>query len=84
MYITYSYIKRKPNLLFLLWSQIHVFSFFLSAIVVLFPQWSLGVTLWELATLGASPLAELDAADVGAFLSGGYRPSQPHNCPDEL
>ncbi|KOB72849.1 Tyrosine-protein kinase [Operophtera brumata] len=32
----------------------------------------------------ASPLAELDAADVGAFLSGGYRPSQPHNCPDEL
>lgn len=47
-------------------------------------QWSLGITLWELATLGASPLAELDAADVGAFLSGGYRPSQPHNCPDEL
>ncbi|XP_013188669.2 tyrosine-protein kinase Drl [Amyelois transitella] len=46
--------------------------------------WSLGVTLWELATLGASPLAELDAADVGAFLNGGYRPSQPHNCPDEL
>ncbi|XP_075969135.1 tyrosine-protein kinase derailed 2 [Anticarsia gemmatalis] len=46
--------------------------------------WSLGITLWELATLGASPLAELDAADVGAFLSGGYRPSQPHNCPDEL
>ncbi|KAJ2940622.1 hypothetical protein O0L34_g14727 [Tuta absoluta] len=46
--------------------------------------WSLGVTLWELATLGASPLAELDAADVGAFLSGGYRPAQPHNCPDEL
>lgn len=47
-------------------------------------QWSLGITLWELATLGASPLAELDAADVGAFLNGGYRPSQPHNCPDEL
>ncbi|XP_063394897.1 tyrosine-protein kinase Drl isoform X2 [Cydia fagiglandana] len=46
--------------------------------------WALGITLWELATLGASPLAELDAADVGAFLSGGYRPSQPHNCPDEL
>ncbi|CAH2232133.1 jg20808 [Pararge aegeria aegeria] len=46
--------------------------------------WSLGITLWELATLGASPLAELDAADVGAFLNGGYRPSQPHNCPDEL
>ncbi|XP_037968647.2 tyrosine-protein kinase Dnt isoform X2 [Plutella xylostella] len=46
--------------------------------------WSLGVTLWELATLGAPPLAELDAADVGAFLSGGYRPAQPHNCPDEL
>ncbi|XP_063827690.1 tyrosine-protein kinase RYK-like [Ostrinia nubilalis] len=46
--------------------------------------WSLGITLWELATLGAAPLAELDAADVGAFLSGGYRPSQPHNCPDEL
>ncbi|XP_028032644.1 tyrosine-protein kinase Dnt isoform X1 [Bombyx mandarina] len=46
--------------------------------------WSLGITLWELATLGSSPLAELDAADVGAFLNGGYRPSQPHNCPDEL
>ncbi|KAJ0182729.1 hypothetical protein K1T71_002098 [Dendrolimus kikuchii] len=46
--------------------------------------WSLGVALWELATLGAAPLAELDAADVGAFLNGGYRPSQPHNCPDEL
>lgn len=47
-------------------------------------QWSLGVALWELATLGASPLAELDAADVGSFVSEGYRPSQPHNCPDEL
>lgn len=47
-------------------------------------QWSLGVTLWELATLGAAPLAELDAADAGAFLGGGYRPSQPHNCPDEM
>ncbi|OWR54360.1 tyrosine-protein kinase Drl [Danaus plexippus plexippus] len=46
--------------------------------------WSLGITLWELATLGAAPLSELDAADVGAFLNGGYRPSQPHNCPDEL
>ncbi|XP_050680727.1 tyrosine-protein kinase Dnt [Leptidea sinapis] len=46
--------------------------------------WSLGVTIWELATLGAGPLAELDAADVGAFLTGGYRPSQPLNCPDEL
>ncbi|XP_073957389.1 tyrosine-protein kinase derailed 2 isoform X1 [Choristoneura fumiferana] len=46
--------------------------------------WSLGVALWELATLGASPLAELDAADVGSFVSEGYRPSQPHNCPDEL
>ncbi|CAH3964766.1 tyrosine-protein kinase Drl [Pieris brassicae] len=46
--------------------------------------WSLGVTLWELATLGSSPLAELDPADVGAFLTGGYRPAQPHNCPDEL
>lgn len=53
-------------------------------IFIIFKQWSLGITLWELATLGASPLAELDAADVGAFLDGGYRPSQPHNCPDEL
>ncbi|XP_041975331.1 tyrosine-protein kinase Dnt [Aricia agestis] len=46
--------------------------------------WSLGVTLWELATLGSAPLAELDAADAGAFLAAGYRPAQPHNCPDEL
>ncbi|CAG4983756.1 unnamed protein product [Colias eurytheme] len=46
--------------------------------------WSLGVTLWELCTLCAAPLCELDAGEVGALLAGGYRPAQPHSCPDDL
>lgn len=47
-------------------------------------QWSFGVTLWELTTLGQQPYVEVDPFEVEHYLKDGYRLSQPVNCPDEL
>lgn len=46
--------------------------------------WSLGVLLWELATLAMMPFEEVDPFELAAYLSDGYRLGQPVNCPDEL
>ena len=47
-------------------------------------QWSFGVTLWELVTLGQTPYLDLDPFEMAAFLKSGYRMPQPPSCPDEL
>jgi len=47
-------------------------------------QWSFGVTLWELMTLGQQPYADVDPFDLEAYVSAGYRLVQPVNCPNEL
>uniref|UniRef100_A0ABD2VSN8 WIF domain-containing protein n=1 Tax=Trichogramma kaykai TaxID=54128 RepID=A0ABD2VSN8_9HYME len=47
-------------------------------------SWSFGVFLWELATMGQQPYAEVDPFELTAFLRDGYRLSQPRPCPDEL
>ncbi|XP_058799333.1 tyrosine-protein kinase Dnt-like [Phymastichus coffea] len=46
--------------------------------------WSFGVFLWELATMGQQPYAEVNPFELTAFLRDGYRLSQPRPCPDEL
>lgn len=46
--------------------------------------WSLGVLLWELATLAAMPFEEVDPFELAAYLRDGFRLGQPVNCPDEL
>lgn len=46
--------------------------------------WMLGVTLWELLTLGQPPFPEVDPRDMATYLNSGYRLPQPTNCPDEL
>lgn len=46
--------------------------------------WSLGVLLWELATLAMMPFEEVDPFELTAYLRDGYRLGQPVNCPDEL
>lgn len=46
--------------------------------------WSLGVLLWELATLAMMPFEEVDPFELAAYLRDGYRLGQPVNCPDEL
>lgn len=40
--------------------------------------------LWELATMGQQPYAEVDPFELTVFLRDGYRLSQPRPCPDEL
>ena len=47
-------------------------------------QWSFGVVLWELMTLGKQPYSGLDNQDMEDFLMKGKRLSQPQNCPDEM
>ncbi|XP_014214457.1 tyrosine-protein kinase Dnt-like [Copidosoma floridanum] len=46
--------------------------------------WSFGVFLWELATMGQQPYAEVDPFELAACLRDGYRLAQPRPCPDEL
>lgn len=46
--------------------------------------WSLGVLLWELATMAMIPFEEVDPFELEPYLADGYRLGQPINCPDEL
>ncbi|KAG4078817.1 hypothetical protein HA402_015407 [Bradysia odoriphaga] len=46
--------------------------------------WSLGVFLWELATLAMMPFEEVDIFELEPYLRDGYRLGQPVNCPDEF
>ena len=47
-------------------------------------QWSFGVVLWELMTLGKMPYEEIESEEMLAQLTSGHRLSQPKNCPDDL
>lgn len=47
-------------------------------------QWSFGVVLWELMTLGKTPYEEIEPEDMLAQLTKGHRLTQPKNCPDDL
>ena len=47
-------------------------------------QWSFGVTLWEIMTLGLEPYSDIDPFEMAGYLKQGYRVSQPANCPNEL
>ena len=47
-------------------------------------QWSYGVTLWELMTLGQQPYADVDPFEMVTYLLHGYRMCQPVHCPNEL
>ncbi|XP_028968163.1 tyrosine-protein kinase RYK-like [Galendromus occidentalis] len=46
--------------------------------------WMLGVTLWELLTLGQPPFPDIEPQKMATCLNSGYRLPQPANCPDEL
>ena len=47
-------------------------------------QWSFGVVLWELMTLGKVPYEEIEPEDMLSHLTAGHRLTQPKNCPDEM
>lgn len=47
-------------------------------------QWSFGVVLWELMTLGKMPYEEIEPEDMLTHLTAGHRLAQPKNCPDDL
>ena len=47
-------------------------------------QWSFGVVLWEIFTLGQSPYQELPAEHMYSYLTSGQRLPQPTSCPDEV
>ena len=47
-------------------------------------QWSFGVTLWELITLGQQPYNSIDAFEMVFYLKNGHRLGQPTGCPDDL
>jgi len=57
---------------------------FCSAVACNCLQWSFGVTMWELFTLGQQPYVEIDPFEMAAYLQDGYRLTQPHNCPNDL
>ena len=47
-------------------------------------QWSFGVVLWEIMTLGKIPYEEVPPEEMLSMLTAGHRLTQPKNCPDDL
>ena len=50
--------------------------------VIIFAQWSFGVTLWEVMTRGRKPYAGVDNLDMKRYLQRGGRLEKPPFCPD--
>eukprot|EP01147_Barroeca_monosierra_P004932 gene4932-6916_t len=46
--------------------------------------WALGVTIWEIVTMGAIPYPGIQSIQLFQLLHSGYRMSKPQNCSDEL
>uniref|UniRef100_A0A183EGV6 Protein kinase domain-containing protein n=1 Tax=Gongylonema pulchrum TaxID=637853 RepID=A0A183EGV6_9BILA len=46
--------------------------------------WAYGVVLWELATRGLTPYADLEFTEILRLLKSGHRLSKPRGCPDIL
>lgn len=47
-------------------------------------SWSFGVVLWEMYTMGRTPLANIEPRLVLEHLDEGNRLSMPEQCPDEV
>ena len=47
-------------------------------------QWSFGVVLWEVMTLGRIPYEDVPPEDMLSVLTTGLRLEQPKNCPEDL
>ncbi|VBB27794.1 unnamed protein product [Acanthocheilonema viteae] len=46
--------------------------------------WAYGIVLWELATRGLIPYADLEFTDILRLLKSGHRLMKPKGCPDHL
>ncbi|VDO54112.1 unnamed protein product, partial [Brugia timori] len=46
--------------------------------------WAYGIVLWELATRGLIPYADLEFIDILRLLKSGHRLMKPKGCPDNL
>lgn len=46
--------------------------------------WAYGIVLWELATRGLIPYADLEFTDILRLLKSGHRLTKPKGCPDNL
>ena len=47
-------------------------------------KWSLGVTIWEMLTMGQLPYTSLPSTELLQFLKNSFRLPQPPICPDNL
>ena len=47
-------------------------------------QWSLGVAVWELMTLGLEPYADVPPEKLASYLRRGFRLAQPLSCSSAL
>ena len=47
-------------------------------------QWSFGITMWEIMTLGSLPFEDVDELELAQYLKSGKRLQQPRRCPFEL
>ncbi|XP_038066575.1 tyrosine-protein kinase receptor Tie-1-like [Patiria miniata] len=46
--------------------------------------WSFGILLWEIATLGGTPYADIPTKSLSTQLLSGYRMAKPSNCSEEI
>ena len=47
-------------------------------------QWSFGVVLWEVMSLGLLPYEDVPPEDMFSVLTSGHRLGQPKNCPEDM
>lgn len=48
------------------------------------PQWSFGVTMWEIATRGQTPYPGVENSEIYDYLRQGNRLKQPPDCLDSM
>lgn len=56
----------------------------MNEIICVFLQWSFGVTVWEVYSLGKMPYPGVSNYSIPHFLSTGRRLERPDRCPDTV
>ena len=62
----------------------HRFVDLIHILLLLFTQWSFGVTCWEVFSLGRTPYPGVQNYDMIKFVSTGGRLERPTLCPETL
>ena len=52
--------------------------------VILYTQWSYGITCWEVFSLGRTPYPTVSNPEILKYITDGRRPPKPDLCSDNM